>query len=89
MSYDNSSVRYELEITPEEARIGGKRLLTRNGKKLEVTIPPGVKAGSRVKLTNALQVTDSRAGDILIYIKVKDEEKTVAEGVIEVQRCQL
>ena len=66
-------VRYELAITAEEARLGSKKLLTRNNKQLEVTIPPGVNTGSMVKLTNALQLTDGRPGDILIQIRVKEE----------------
>ena len=32
-------VRYEMTITTEEAILGIKKLLTRNGKRLEVTIP--------------------------------------------------
>jgi len=47
-----------------------------------VNIPAGVIAGSTIKLTNALQLTDGQPGDILIQIKVKDEK--VAAGVIEV-----
>ncbi len=63
---EQSGVRYELDITPEEARLGSKKLLTRNGKRLEVTIPPSVNTGSTVRLANALQLTDNRQGDILI-----------------------
>ncbi len=66
-----AAVQYELSITTEEARQGTAKLLPRNQKRLQVTIPAGVVTGSIVKLTNALQVTDGRAGDILIKIKVK------------------
>jgi thioredoxin 1 len=75
-------VRYEMTITAEEARLGTKKILSRQGKKLEVNIPAGVKTGSNVKLANALQVTDSRPGDILIQVKVK--EGKIAAGVIEI-----
>jgi len=75
-------IRYELAITAEEARLGTKKILSRHGKRLEVNIPAGVIAGSTMKLTNALQLTDGQPGDILIQIKVKDEK--VAAGVIEV-----
>jgi len=75
-------IRYELAITAEEARLGTKKILSRHGKRLEVNIPAGVIAGSTIKLTNALQLTDGQPGDILIQIKVKDEK--VAAGVIEV-----
>jgi|GEM_PF-69265 len=77
-----NSVRYELAITAEEARLGTKKILSRRGKRLEVNIPAGVIAGNTIKLTNALQLTDGQPGDILIQIKVKDEK--VAARVIEV-----
>lgn len=75
-------IRYELAITAEEARFGTKKILSRHGKRLEVNIPTGAAAGSTIKLTDALQLTDGQPGDILIEIKVKDE--TMAAGVIEV-----
>jgi thioredoxin 1 len=75
-------IHYELTITAEEARLGTKKILSRNSKRLEVNIPSGATAGSKIKLTNALQLTDGQPGDILIQIKVKDER--IASGVIEV-----
>ena len=76
------SARYELAIAAEEARLGTKKILQRQDKRLEVSIPAGVVTGSIIKLTNALQLTDGHAGDILIQIKVKDEK--MAAGVIEI-----
>lgn len=76
-------VSYEMEIGVEEALLGARKILTRNNKRLEVNIPIGVKTGSTVKLTNALQVTDGIPGDILIQIKVK-ERLEVPAGVIEI-----
>ncbi|MFW6056172.1 MAG: DnaJ domain-containing protein [Chloroflexota bacterium] len=64
-------VRYELNVTPEEAQTGTTKRLTRNGRRLEVKVPPGVTTGSVVKLSNACTVTDQCPGDILITIKVK------------------
>jgi thioredoxin 1 len=74
-------IRYEMMLTPAEARSGVKRFLTRNGKRLEVTIPPNVGDGYTVKLSSALQATDERPGDILIAVRIKAEEKA---KVIEV-----
>jgi len=79
-SQTGNSVRYELPITAEEARLGTKKILSRQGKRLEVNIPAGVVTGSTVKLANALQLTDGHPGDILIQIKVS-EEKMAAEVV--------
>lgn len=64
-------IRYELSITSDEAAKGTKKRLRRNGRRLEVRIPPGVKTGSTVRLSNAAQVTDGHPGDILIRIRVK------------------
>lgn len=81
-SQASAPVRYEISITKEEARLGTKKILSRRAKKLQVNIPAGVKRGSTIKLTNALQVTDGRPGDILIQVNVK--RSRVAAGVIEV-----
>lgn len=78
-----AAIRYEVAISTEEAILGTKRTLTRNNKRLEVTIPPGVKTGTSVKLAGALQLTDGRPGDIIIQIKVLEKAKAPA-GVIEI-----
>jgi curved DNA-binding protein len=65
------AIRYELAINKDEASRGTRKVLTRKGKRLEVKIPPGVKTGSIVKLSNARQITDGQPGDILVQIKVK------------------
>ncbi len=67
----SKTVRYELTVTAEEAEKGTRKRLTRNGRRLEVTVPAGVKTGSIVKLTNACRVTDGCQGDIVIRIRVK------------------
>ena len=89
-------VRYEIAITAEEARLGTKKILSRQGKKLEVNIPAGVKTGSTVRLANALQVTDGHPGDILIQVKVKEGKITARVIAInddsfedEVLKCKL
>ena len=72
-------VRYEISLSEAEASNGVTRLLTRNGKRLEVKVPAGVLAGSTVKLGNALQLTDSRPGDIIIQIKIKTQTTQAAD----------
>ena len=79
---DGEAIRYELLLGLEEAERGVKRILTRNGKRLEVTIPPGTGNGYTVRLINALQITDGRPGDILITVKIKPAE--TAAGVQEI-----
>jgi len=64
-------VHYELAISQGEALRGVKKVLKRRGKRLEVTIPAGVRTGSVVRLKNALQISDGLSGDILIKVIVK------------------
>ena len=64
-------VRYEITVTREQAAQGLEKDLIRNGKKLRVKIPAGVKTGTKVKLRNARQITDGQPGDIIILVKVK------------------
>lgn len=67
----NITVKRKITISPSEAANGTKKLLTRRGKHIEVTIPAGVKTGTLVKLSGGLQITDGFYGDILIQIKVR------------------
>jgi len=71
----DNPVRYELSITADEADKGSARTLTRNGKKLELKLPAGISTGKNIKLSNALQITDNRPGDILVKIRVKSEQQ--------------
>ena len=64
-------VYYELAISQEEALKGVKKILKRRGKRLEVTIPAGVRTGYVVRLRNALQISDGLPGDLLIKVIVK------------------
>ncbi|MDH5363922.1 MAG: hypothetical protein OEW82_01970 [Dehalococcoidia bacterium] len=64
------NINYELMISPKEASQGTIKLLRRKGKRLEVKIPPGIKTGSVVRLSNARQITDGQPGDILIRIRI-------------------
>jgi len=64
-------VRYEIDLTKEQAAQGTEKELKRKGKTLRVKIPAGVKTGSKVRLRNARQITDGQPGDIMILVKVK------------------
>lgn len=64
------TVKYELTIREFEAIAGTIKQLLRKGKRLEINIPRGVNNGTKVVLPNALKITDGKAGDILILIKV-------------------
>ena len=49
---------------------GMEKELIRNGKRLKIIIPAGVKTGSKIRLRNALYKTDGQFGDIFIIIKI-------------------
>jgi DnaJ-class molecular chaperone with C-terminal Zn finger domain len=63
-------VHYELTISQKEALQGTRKFLSRQGRRLEVKIPAGVKTGNMVRLRNARQLTDGLPGDILIRVVV-------------------
>ena len=90
----DSCVHHKLTISPNEAANGTKKILPRKGKRLEVSIPPGVRTGIVLKLTGALQITDGYHGDILIQIKVKSQHRvvlatTVISGLFIVIICSV
>lgn len=64
-------VEYVFSLTSEQAAKGLEKKLKRNGKELKVTIPANIKSGSKIKLKDALNLTDGRPGDIMIHIKVE------------------
>ena len=59
-----------VEISLEEAFRGTKRVLEKDGRRLEVTIPPGVRTGSRVRIAGqgGPGIGGGRPGDL--YLKV-------------------
>ena len=65
-------VRYEITITRQQAARGVEKDLVRKGKRLRVKIPAGVKTGTKVRLRNARQITDSQPGDITILVNIMD-----------------
>ena len=67
---DKHNVNYEITLTIEQAGTGIEKNLTRNSKSILIKIPPGVNTGSKVKLKNALMITDGQPGDIIVNIRV-------------------
>jgi curved DNA-binding protein len=70
-SPEESGINYEIVLSKEQAFKGMEKELVRNGKRLKVKIPAGVKMGSTIRLRNALETTDGQPGDIIISIRVK------------------
>jgi len=66
------TVNYEITISSKEAKKGLEKILVRNSHQLKVKIPKKIKNGTKIRLTNALQTTDGKSGDIIISVLVKD-----------------
>jgi curved DNA-binding protein len=62
----------EVEISLAEAYRGATRLLTKDGRRLEVKIPPGSKTGTRVRVRGegVGGVSGGQAGDLYLRVKV-------------------
>ncbi len=65
----------ELEIPPAEASAGCEKGITyKRGKqtrKLMVKIPPGIKAGTKIRLKGVSIIEGKKSGDLYLHIKVK------------------
>ena len=65
----------ELEISRAEATAGcEKGIIYKRGKqakKLMVKIPPGVKAGTKIRLKGASRIKGEKPGDLYLHIRVK------------------
>lgn len=65
------SVEAEVEVTLEEAYHGTKRLVSLDGKRLEVTVPRGVETGSRIRLKGRGGGDPDHPADLYLVIRVK------------------
>ncbi len=66
----------EAEVTLEEVATGTKRLLELDGKRIEVTIPPGVTDGQRIRFSG---VTADKA-DVYVRVTVKPHPRFTRKG---------
>lgn len=66
-----------VQISLYEAYAGAKRLIDKNGRRLEVTIPPGVKTGSRVRMAGAgvEGTAGGGAGDLFLVVEVAPDPR--------------
>ena len=63
------------EVTLAEVAKGAERMVNVNGKRLHVKIPAGVRDGSKVKLTGAVD-----GGDLVIDVKVNPDPRFERDG---------
>jgi curved DNA-binding protein len=66
-----------VQITLEEAYRGTSRMLSREGREVEVKIPPGVRTGSRVRLPGqgGPGRNGGQSGDLFLVVEVQPDER--------------
>jgi curved DNA-binding protein len=62
-------------VTLAEVATGTERMVNVNGRRLHVKIPAGVREGSKVKLTGAVD-----GGDLVINVRVKADPRFALDG---------
>jgi len=72
----------EIEITLREAYQGTKRILQKDGRRLEVTIPPGAKNGTRVRMSGegGQGAAGGEPGDLYLRVRVQPDPVFEREG---------
>lgn len=74
-------IEHTVQISLEEAFNGTTRLLTfEDGRRIEASIPPGVKTGSKIRLSNQGSPGPRGSGDLYLKIKVASHPKFKREG---------
>lgn len=66
-------VEQGIEISLEEAYRGATRLVQKDGRRLEIKIPPGVKSGSKVRYAGEGMPGSAGAGDLYLRIQIADD----------------
>lgn len=64
-------IEAEMEVSLEDAFHGTKKTFTIEGRRLEVTIPKGVRDGQKIRLANQGEEGPAGRGDLLIKIKLR------------------
>ena len=75
-------LEHPVEISLAEAYHGTTRLLTKNGRRLEIKLPPGAKTGTKVRVRGegGQSTNASQAGDLYLKIKVTSDPRFQRRG---------
>ena len=78
----DSDVEYEVDFSLEEAYHGAERLLEIDGHRIQAVIPPGVRTGSRVRLSGQGEPghNNGPAGDLYLLVHILPNETFEREG---------
>jgi curved DNA-binding protein len=74
-------IKHPVEVTLAEACSGTKRLLNKDGRRLEVTIPPGVNTGSKVRVAGeGAPGSGAPSGDLYLVVDVQNDPRFTRDG---------
>ncbi len=66
---------YNISITPDEAQSGAKKQISYqvgdNAENLQVTIPPGISSGKKLRLREKGSVVNEQRGDLILTVQVQ------------------
>jgi curved DNA-binding protein len=81
-SQRGQDLEHEVEISLAEAYHGATRLLTKDGRRLEVKIPRGAKTGTRVRMRGegGPGVAGGEAGHLYLKVKVEPDSRFERKG---------
>jgi curved DNA-binding protein len=68
-------IKQPVTITLSEANTGTTRVLTINGKKIEVTIPPGSRTGTKVRVSGLGEAGAQKTGDLFLVITIAPDAR--------------
>jgi DnaJ-class molecular chaperone len=72
---DDPNLYYSISITPVEALSGAKKQISYqiggDSEKLQVSIPPGISSGKKLRLREKGSVVDKLRGDLILTVQVK------------------
>jgi curved DNA-binding protein len=70
----------QVRISLSEAYHGARRTFDREGKRLEVSIPPGARSGTRVRLSGQGGGGQSQSGDLYLVVEVEPDARFERQG---------
>jgi curved DNA-binding protein len=70
-----------IRISLEEAYHGTTRMISKEGRRLQVKIPKGVKSGTRIRIAGeGLSGVSGQAGDLYLHVTVEDDPRFERQG---------
>jgi curved DNA-binding protein len=75
-------IEHPVQVSLAEAYHGANRILTKDGRRLEVRIPPGVVTGSRVRMSGegGPGYSGGQPGDLYLVVEVLPDERFQRQG---------